>query len=112
MVAMLGAIMPQPLAIPPMVKVDPRDHHLLGPVVGGEDAARGVVGAVDATASSPSLGVAARIGSIGSGVPMISVEHTITWEFGDLKRFSNGRSHQLGILVAGLAPSRHWHCPN
>ncbi len=79
MVAMLGAIMPQPLAIPPTVKFDPRTTTSLG--------LWSVVRMPRAASSPPSTdsffasrGVEARIGSIGSGVPMIPVEQTITWE--------------------------------
>ena len=78
MVAMLGAIMPQPLAIPPSVKVEPLDHDFLGLVVGGQDAARRIVRRRRPTASSPASGRGVRIGSIGSGVPMIPVEQTMT----------------------------------
>ena len=42
-VAMFGAIIPQPLAMPPTVKVEPCDHDLLGLVIRGQDAARRIV---------------------------------------------------------------------
>ena len=74
---MLGAIIPQPLAIPPKVKVEPRTtaSFCLWSVV-----------RMPRAASSPppldsffaSFGVAPRILSIGSGVPMIPVEQTST----------------------------------
>ncbi len=77
MVAMFGAIMPQPFAIPPSVKVEPliRTSLVLWSVV-----------RIPRAASCPpstesflaSFGVADRIGSIGNGVPMIPVEQTST----------------------------------
>ena len=77
MVAMLGAIMPQPLAMPPSVKVEPLTTASLGTV--------SVVRMPLAASSAPSadsffasFGVALRITSIGSGVPMIPVEQTST----------------------------------
>ena len=90
MVAMLGAIMPQPLAMPPSVKVEPCDHRLLGHGVGGEDALRRVVAAVGATASSPASASPSRITSIGSGVPMIPVEQTRTCSLVDAERVGRG----------------------
>ncbi len=64
--------------MPPRVKVEPVTTAVLGHGVGGEDAARRVLGAVPRQASSPASASPSRITSIGSGVPMIPVEQTRT----------------------------------
>ena len=80
MVAMSGAIIPQPLAMPPSVKLEPFTIRVLGIV--------SVVRMPRAASSAPSFesflasfGVALRMTSIGKGVPMIPVEQTRTCRF-------------------------------
>ena len=78
MVAMSGASMPAPLAMPATVKVGLLDQHLLGAGVGGEDAGGrlAAAAAADPERAATSGGMPASIGPMGSGMPISPVEHT------------------------------------
>ena len=109
MVAMSGAIMPQPLAMPPSVKVEPRITTCLG-LWSVVRMPRAASSARSTESFFASFGMAARIGSIGNGVPMIPVEQTMT----SLRRPERrrGRGHHFRVLVARPSRSRHWRCPS
>ena len=97
---MFGAIIPQPLAIPPRVKVEPRTNASFW---------TWSVVRIPLAASSPpetdsffaSFGVAARILSIGKGVPMIPVEQTST----SLASIPSARAAASAIASASAMPS-------
>ena len=101
-VAMLGAIIPQPLAIPPRVKVEPLTSASLA-LWSVVRIPRAASWAPPADSFLASLGVAARMTSIGSGVPMIPVEQTSTSSGRDVQRPSRLGRHRLGVGEAGGA---------
>jgi hypothetical protein len=102
MVAMFGASMPQPLAIPPTVQPSPRTSDSLGRV----SVVRMPLAASlwpSRLKASPSLVMPPRIFRIGSWKPMRPVEQTsISWA--EQPTASAAASHIVSALARPLAP--------
>ena len=116
MVAMLGASMPAPLAMPATVKVGCSTSTSLRP----ESVVR-MPGAASAAASAEpdraatSRGMPDSIGSIGSGMPMSPVEQTRTCSAATPRPGGRQRAHPLGVGPAPVpgggvgVPAGHHH---
>ena len=103
-VAMFGASIAAPLAMPPTVTPPPSTDDLLAIGVGGHDRLGRVGAAVGAAARRPARGCRRAIASIGSGMPMRPVEHTSTSSAAQPSSSATRRAHLLGVgrpAVAG-----------
>ena len=98
MVAMSGASMPAPLAMPATVKVGCSTRTSLRPesVVMMPWAASAAASA-ESDRAATSVGMPDSIGAMGSGIPMSPVEHTRTWSVGHPEALGDEGAHPLGV---------------